>query len=273
VTVPPASPVAPVVPAPAAGAPSSMLVTGAGHGIGRAIARLFLSRGWRVGLYDADAEAVAVEAAGQPLAEHGSLDVRDPEQWTRALAAFCGEGGLDVLVNNAGVLSSGRFVDIDLPAHHRQVEVNLLGMLNGCHAGFRYLERAHGQVVNLCSASALYGQPGLATYSATKAAVKSLTEALDLEWRPAGVRVRSLIPLFVATDMAGAASGAASIHRFGVHLSADDVAAAAWRTVHGRQVPLRSPHRTVGGQTRALAVASSVSPDWLTRVLVRQTAL
>jgi len=262
-----------VPPVPAATQPRSILVTGAGHGIGRAIARLFLLRGWRVGMYDVDAAAVAAEAGGQPLAEHGTLDVRDAEQWARVLEAFCGERRLDVLINNAGVLSSGRFVDIDLPAHHRQVEVNLLGMVNGCHASFPYLARAHGQVVNLCSASALYGQPGLATYGATKAAVKSLTEALDLEWREAGVGVRSLIPLFVATDMADAAQNAASVRRLGVHLTADDVAAAAWRTVHGRQVPLRSPHRSVGGQTRAMAVACSVSPDWLTRVMVRQTAL
>ncbi len=254
------------------GAQSSIVVTGAGHGIGRATALLFASRGWRVGMYDIDEPAVAALAAGQPLAVAGRLDVREPGQWAQALESFCADGGLDVLVNNAGVLESGAFTGIELASHRRQVEVNLLGMINGCHAAYPYLLPRRGRVVNLCSASALYGQPGLATYAATKAGVKSLTEALDLEWRPCGVSVRSLMPLFVATEMADQASNAASLHRLGVRLTADDVAGAAWSAVHERKIPLRSPHRSVGGQTRAAAVASSVSPDWLSRLMVRQVA-
>jgi NAD(P)-dependent dehydrogenase (short-subunit alcohol dehydrogenase family) len=259
--------------------PGSVLISGAARGIGRATAELFLVRGWRVGMYDVDADAVADAAAGRDGAVHGALDVRDAGQWRRVLQEFSGDGGLDVLVNNAGVLSAGPFTETGLESHRRMVDVNVTGVVNGAAEGHPFLERApRGVLLNLCSASALYGQPTLATYGATKAAVKSLTEALDIEWRHdgirgQGIRVRSLLPLFVATEMVTRDGvRAAGVGRLGVRLTADDVAAAAWRVVHERRRPLRSPHRQVGRQTRLLAAASAVSPDWASRLVVRRLA-
>jgi NAD(P)-dependent dehydrogenase (short-subunit alcohol dehydrogenase family) len=251
--------------------PGSILVTGAGRGIGRATAELFLSRGWRVGMYDVDADVVAEAAGGRAV--HGVLDVRYADRWTAALQEFCGDGGLDVLVNNAGVLASGPFADTDPGTHRRMVDVNVTGVINGAAAGHPFLRRSRGLLLNLCSASALYGQPGLATYGATKSAVRSLTEALDLEWRADGIRVRSLLPMFVATEMVtrdpqGSAGGA----RLGVRLTAEDVAAAAWAVVHERRRPLRSPHRPVGRQARVLAALSGISPDALSRLMVKRLA-
>ena len=82
------------------------------------------------------------------------------------------------------------------------VDVNVKGVVFGCHAALPHLRRTPGSVVvNVSSASALYGQPGLAVYSATKSAVCALTEALELEWRPHGVRVVDVLPLFVRTAM------------------------------------------------------------------------
>lgn len=247
----------------------SILVTGAARGIGLAIAERFLAGGWRVGMVDVDGDAVTEAARGRAGAVPGVLDVRDPEQWRATLARFCEDGRLDVLVNNAGVLASGPFADTDVDAHRRMVDVNVSGVVHGAALGFPYLRRAdRGLLLNLCSASALYGQPALATYGATKAAVKSLTEALEIEWRPDGVRVRSLIPLFVATDMAAlVAQGAASVGHLGVRLTPQDVAAAAWRVVHERRMPLRGPHRAVGRQTKVLAAAASVTPDWANRLV------
>ncbi|RBY98132.1 short-chain dehydrogenase [Blastococcus sp. TF02-8] len=247
-----------------------MLVTGAGRGIGRAIAERFLDAGWRVGLFDVDAAAVAAVAGDRPNAVHGPLDVRDAGQWGSALERFCPDGTLDVLVNNAGVLASGPFAGIDVGTHRRQVDVNVIGVVLGAHSGHDYLRRARrGLLLNLCSASALYGQPTLATYGATKAAVKSLTEALDLEWRTDGVRVRSLVPLFVDTEMVTRDGvGMAPVAALGVRLTPADVAAAAWKVVHERVRLPRSPHRTVGRQTRVLAAASSISPDWVNRLVV-----
>jgi NAD(P)-dependent dehydrogenase (short-subunit alcohol dehydrogenase family) len=252
------------------GRPGSVLVSGAARGIGRATAELFLARGWRVGMYDVDGEAVADAAGGRQGAVHGVLDVRDAGQWRTALRAFCGDGALDVLVNNAGVLASGPFIETDLTSHRRMVDVNVTGVITGAAEGHRFLRRSpRGTLLNLCSASALYGQPTLATYGATKAAVKSLTEALDIEWRREGIRVRSLLPLFVHTEMVTRDGvRASSLANLGVRLTADDVAAAAWKVVHERRRPLASPHRPVGRQTKLLAAASAVTPDWANRLVV-----
>jgi len=145
--------------------PGSVLITGAGRGIGRATAELFRSRGWRVGMFDVDADVVADAAAGREGAVHGVLDVRDAGQWRSALHAFCGDGGLDVLVNNAGVLSSGPFTETDLDSHRRMIDVNVTGVVQGAVEGHAFLKRSsRGLLLNLCSASALYGQPTLATY-------------------------------------------------------------------------------------------------------------
>jgi short-subunit dehydrogenase len=205
---------------------------------------------------------------------HGPLDVRDAGQWRTALRGFCGDGGLDVLINNAGVLSSGPFTETDLDSHRRMVDVNVTGVINGAAEGHDFLQRSpRGMLLNLCSASALYGQPTLATYGATKAAVKSLTEALDIEWRRDGIRVRSLLPLFVSTEMVTRdGARASSVSRLGVRLTAEDVAAAAWKVVHERHRPLTSPHRPVGAQTRVLSVAAAVTPDWANRLVVARLA-
>jgi short-subunit dehydrogenase len=250
--------------------PGSILVSGAGRGIGRATAELFLARGWRVGMYDVDRDAVAEAAAGREGAVHGVLDVRDADRWRAVLGDFCGDGGLDVLVNNAGVLASGPFAATDAGTHRRMVDVNVTGVVHGALTGHAYLRRSpRGLLLNMCSASALYGQPSLATYGATKAAVKSLTEALDIEWRRDGVRVRSLLPLFVDTEMVTRdGRHATSVGRLGVRLTAGDVAAAVWRVVHERRRPAASPHRAVGAQTRLLAAASAVTPGWANRLIV-----
>jgi NAD(P)-dependent dehydrogenase (short-subunit alcohol dehydrogenase family) len=253
--------------------PGSIVITGAGRGIGRATAELFLAHGWRVGLYDVDAAAVAEVAAGRPDAVHGDLDVRDADRWRAVLAEFCGDGGLDVLVNNAGVLASGPFTSMDDGTHRRMVDINVTGVLHGAAAGHPHLRRSRGLLLNLCSASALYGQPTLATYGATKAAVKSLTEALDIEWRRDGVRVRSLLPLFVNTEMVTRdGREAASVGKLGVRLTPDDVAADVWRVVHERRRPFASPHRAVGRQAQLLATVSAVSPTWAQRIVVRRLA-
>jgi NAD(P)-dependent dehydrogenase (short-subunit alcohol dehydrogenase family) len=254
--------------------PGSMLVTGAGRGIGRAIAERFLGAGWLVGLADVDEDAVRAAAAGRAGAVPLRLDVRDAGQWGQVLGTFCGDGPLDVLVNNAGVLASGPFAEMPAEAHLRMVEVNVAGVIHGAAAAHPHLRRSgRGLLLNLCSASALYGQPTLATYGATKAAVKSLTEALDLEWRADRIRVRDLLPLFVDTEMVTRdGRQASSVERLGVRLRADDVADAAWRVVHERRVPLRPPHRPVGRQTRRMMAASAVSPDWATRLVMRRLA-
>ena len=261
--------------APAQRAPGrSVLVTGAGHGIGRATAELFAREGWVVGLYDVDADAVEEVRAGLPGTRTvgGHLDVTDADGWRAALSAFTAQTGgtLDVLVNNAGVLVSGPFGEVPLERQRRVVDVNLAGVVNGCATAFPYL-RPGSCVVNLASASALYGQPGLATYSATKAAVCALTEALDLEWEVHGIRVVDVLPLFVETGMVAPLRGSRSLQSLGVHLTAQDVAAAVRLAVDDRS-RVRGPHRAVGRQAQVLAATARLGPQRLRRSLVARLA-
>ena len=246
----------------------SVLITGAAAGIGRASARRFAAEGFRVGAYDVDADGLVSLAAelGDAVVT-GVLDVRDADAWSRVLADFCADGHLDILVNNAGILQGGRFADIPLDDHRRSVEVNVLGVVNGCHAAFPYLRATpDAHVVNLSSASAIYGQPELATYSATKFAVRGLSEALDLEWGADGITVTALWPLFVDTAMThGLDIG--TTRSLGVRLSAEDVAAEVYAAATSGHGPLGGVHRPVGLQARAFFAASELSPGWLTRLV------
>ncbi|NGP09282.1 SDR family oxidoreductase [Rhodococcus sp. 14C212] len=246
----------------------SVFVTGAASGIGRATALLFARRGYRVAAVDVDAAGLEVLAAEQPGIVTGVLDVTDAPGWERTLKGFCADGTLDLLVNNAGLLASGPFETTALERHRQMVGVNVTGTITGCHSAFEYLRRTPGaQVVNLCSASALYGQPELATYSATKFAVRGLTEALDLEWSPHGIRVIALWPLFVETAMTQDLNVGAA-RRLGIRLTADDVA----RDLYDLTRPGRRPagvHHAVGWQAKAFAALAQVTPTRLNRLVNR----
>lgn len=267
--------------------PRSVLVTGAARGIGEATARRFAALGWRVGAFDVDPCGWAGQASagtGDGRVVTGELDVTDPASWQRALAGFCGEHGtLDVLVNNAGLLYGTPFLDGSFEQDRALVDVNVTGVLNGCRAAYPYLERAGGTVVNLCSAAAIHGQAEMATYSATKHAVRGISEALDIEWGPAGVTVRAVWPLYVSTSMLeGVETG--GMRSLGVRLGAEEVArevaraAGAEPEARGLErvrslVPrvLGGPvHRPVGAQARRMYVGSQLAPAALTRLVNRR---
>lgn len=250
----------------------TVLVTGAGRGIGEATARRFAEAGYLVGAYDLQPCAWA---EGDDRVVTGALDVTDPAAWQAALAELTARsaGVLDVLVNNAGLLYGTPFMEASYEQDSALVDVNVKGVLYGCRAAFPYLRAATAPtVVNLCSASAIYGQAEMATYSATKFAVRGITEALDLEWGPQGVRVRSVWPMYVSTAMLeGVAT--AGMRNMGVSLTGDDVAreivdlaARSQRRSSGIVGRLRDVltgdgvHKPVGQQATAMYLASQVIP-------------
>jgi NAD(P)-dependent dehydrogenase (short-subunit alcohol dehydrogenase family) len=250
-------------------AAESIFVTGAARGIGLAIVRRFAAAGYTVGAVDVNEEQLAglKTEVGQQVWT-ARMDVTDYDAWQRTLGEFVTTTGgrLDILVNNAGLLSAGQFADIP-PARHKQiVDVNVTGVMYGCHAAFPYLRDTPGaRVLNLCSASAIYGQAELASYSATKFAVRGLTEALDLEWRDQDIAVSALWPLFVDTAMlAGVTTG--STESLGIHLTPDDIANEAWRALH-RKSKRPKVHHPVGTQTKLAYYFSQVSPTWMTRLV------
>lgn len=254
----------------------AIFITGAASGIGRACAELFARRGWFVGLYDLNAEGVAAIAVtlGEGSATCGALDVCYPDAWERALAHFWAHSGqrLDVLLNNAGVLTAGPFETVALARHHAMLDVNVAGVVAGCHSAYPYLRRTPGaRVINMASATAIYGQPELVTYSATKFAVRGFTEGLDLEWSRFGIRVSAIWPSFVNTAMAADFTGVASAKSLGIRLARADVAATVWRCATTRRL-IHKTHWTVGLQAGLLALGTRVAPTPLTRWIVRKLA-
>ena len=255
----------------------TVFITGAAAGIGRATALTFARKGWTVGGYDLDEAGLAtlvteVEAVGA-TAVVGRLDVTDADAFRDAVDDFVHQTGrLDVLVNNAGILLAGKFEDIDVARHQKEIDVNVRGVVNGAHAAHPHLKPG-STLVNLCSASAIYGQAELANYSATKFFVRGLTEALDIEWGPQGIRVVALWPLFVQTAMLdGVRTG--TTDTLGVRLGPQDVADEIVAVVEpGRTArALHQVHFPVGRQTQVLSVASRFSPAWLTRIVNKRFA-
>jgi NAD(P)-dependent dehydrogenase (short-subunit alcohol dehydrogenase family) len=251
-----------------------IFITGAAGGIGQATARLFVRHGWFAAIADVDEAALALLAGelGDANAIAVGLDVASADDWTAALAAcFERTGRLDVLLNNAGILVSGPFEASPLARHAALVDVNIKGVLNGCYLARPYLARTPGaRVINLSSASAIYGQASLATYSATKFAVRGLTEALNIEWQEDGIRVMDVMPLFVQTEMVRDMN-AQSIRRLGVHLKPADVAAVIWKAAGYKGGPGKV-HWPVGWGAVLMHALNGAAPDRVARFLARRIA-
>lgn len=181
----------------------SVFITGGAGGIGLATAKLFIANGWRVGIGDVDPTALQ-RVANEVEVETFRHDVRDYADWVRVLDAFCApdEGALDVLVNNAGVLIFGWLDDHDPKSFDSLIDVNIKGVVYGCHAGVKYLAKAKDStLVNLGSSASLQSPPIQAMYATTKFAVRGLSEALLVAYRRHGVRVSLIEPYCVDTPM------------------------------------------------------------------------
>jgi NAD(P)-dependent dehydrogenase (short-subunit alcohol dehydrogenase family) len=254
--------------------PKAILITGAAAGIGQATARFFAAKGWFVGLYDVDEAGVKALASelGTQNAIAGKLDVANSDDWNAALEAFfLRTGRLDVLLNNAGILASGPFESIPLERQQQIIDINVKGVLNGCYHALPYLRRTpQSRVINMASASAIYGQPSLASYSASKFAVRGLTEALDLEWQVYGIKVMDVMPLFVQTGMLKDARTKA-IASLGINLTPEDVAKTVWQAACYKGMIPRV-HWLVGAQARLLYSLVGLTPDWLNRMVTRRIA-
>lgn len=178
------------------------LVTGAAAGIGAAIARRLVDEGARVAVADIDRAAAASTAA--ELGERATpyaLDVSSDESVRTTVAAIASDfGGLDVLVNNAGVGVAGDVVQTALDEFERLVAVNLRGTFLVMKHGIPHLRAAGGgAVVNVSSIAALVGLPGRAAYSAAKGAIYALTRASAIDHVAEGIRVNCVAPGTVET--------------------------------------------------------------------------
>ena len=220
----------------------AIFITGAAAGIGLQTALLFARHGWFVGAFDLNDQGLrALEAEiGRDNGLFMPLDVSDPHAFTAAIGAFAQATGgrLDLLFNNAGTGVGGYFDEVPWEALARVISVNLVGVMIGIRAAMPLLKATPGSLcLTTSSSSSIFGTAGIAVYSATKHAVRGLTEALSIEFKRFGVRAADLIPGLIDTailpEPMRAMAPAEGMWRI---VPPAEVAQAVWAAYHGDQL-------------------------------------
>lgn len=182
-----------------------VLITGAGSGLGQALAHRYARAGDKVACIDLDATRAELTRAALPGEGHlaMSANVGSDDAMEQVHERIAGEwGGLDVLVNNAGIATGGAMVDTTMAEWRNVLEINLLGVVRGCRLFLPGMIAAgRGQVVNTASFAGLAGAPSIMSYGVSKAAVVALSEQLRAEVQGQGITVSVLCPAFFRTNL------------------------------------------------------------------------
>lgn len=184
-----------------------VLITGGASGLGREIALKFAEEGYRVCIADLNEEraketlALIESTPGEAFFEQ--CDVTSPEDWARvAVAMDTSWGGVDYLVNNAGVASGGPFNWLSTEDWKWIMDINFYGVLHGCQAVVpAMIERKSGHIINIASMAGIINPPGMSNYNVSKAAVISLSESLYVELKPHNIKVTCVTPSFFKTNL------------------------------------------------------------------------
>ena len=182
------------------------IVTGAARGMGAALARLFVSEGARVVLGDVlDERGHDVAERLGPEARYVHLDVAREEDWAAAVTAAVGTyGGVDILINNAGIPGQTTLVETSLDLWQRVVDVNQRGVFLGMRSVVEPMKaRGRGSIVNVSSVVGTKGVPGMFPYNATKWAIRGMTKTAALELAPRSIRVNAILPGLIDTPILG----------------------------------------------------------------------
>ena len=244
----------------------TVAVTGGARGIGYATARALLARGALVVIGDRDVARLG--AAVISLSDVGTisghpLDVTDATSFATFLdkARADGAGHLDVLINNAGVMPIGPFLDQSEQAIRSSIEVNLYGVLTGCRLVLpEMVARRSGHIVNVASLAGMVALPGQVVYAGTKFAVVGLSTALADEFAPHGVEVSVVMPPFTNTELISGTSGVTANRP----AEPEDIAAAIVKVLDRPKTHVSVP----GGLRFIIAVLSMLGPRgrrWLNR--------
>lgn len=231
---------------------SAVAITGGAQGIGAATAAAFAAEGARVAIGDLDLDLAAATAERVGGTAH-RLDVADPESFRAFLDDAAGaHGDLAVLVNNAGIMPNGGFLDLDDRVNRATVEVNLFGVVHGMRLALPgMLARGRGHIVNVASLAGKFPVPGLAMYNASKFAVVGLTAATRREFAGRGVSITAVLPSAVDTALASGLD-MAPIPK----VSPDDIARAVVGSVSSRKAEIAVP-----GYVGGLAAAAALTPE------------
>jgi len=246
----------------------TIFISGAARGIGLATAKFFAEKGWFIGLMDINLDNLknALEFIGN---ENGMTivgDVSDYNSYEQAIKSFTDQtnGQLNVLVNNAGITGLGKFENTDPQRNKRVVEVNLLGPINGVRAAFPYLkDTPKAKIINMASASAIFGNPEITVYAGTKAGVKNLTEGWSLAFEKHDIGVSSIMPIYVNTKMVSDYFDKAKTYsKKDVKLEPEHIAEIIFKAVHSNKL-----HWIVGADAKAYAFLSRLLPTRMVRRL------
>lgn len=238
------------------------VVTGGARGIGLAIATRLAADGMRVAVGDIDAGRAVEAAEGIDGALGGLLDVADPESFEAFVARVDAElGPVEVLVNNAGIMPIGPFLDHTWATAGRTVDINVHGPINGARAVLPgMLDRGRGHIVNIASTAGKVGTPGSVLYSASKHAVVGFGDALRQEYAARGIRVTTVLPSFTNTDLISGTRGLRGVPT----VEPDDVAEAVARALSKRSATVYVP-----GMLRGSALLHDLLPAKLNDLLAR----
>jgi NADP-dependent 3-hydroxy acid dehydrogenase YdfG len=179
-------------------------ITGGARGIGRVTAQAFLRQGMKVAIGDVDLPAARQTAAELDDSAIGlPLDVTERASFAEFLATAEEQlGPVDIVINNAGIMPIGPFLDEDDATARRILDINVLGVINGMKVALPQMTtRGRGHIVNIASQAGKYGLPGGATYCASKAAVINLSRAVRKELRGSGVEISLISPVAVNTEL------------------------------------------------------------------------
>jgi len=238
-------------------------ITGAARGIGRATAQALVREGATVAIGDLDLE-VAERTAGEigPRAAAFALDVTDRASFERFLESVEARfGAVDALVNNAGIMLLGPFVDEDDATARRMVDINVHGVMLGMKLAVpRFVARGEGHLINIASAAGKAPYPGGATYCGTKHFVVGVSETVRGELRGTGVDLSVVMPVVVDTELAAGLRTPHGIPR----VQPEDVAAAIVDTLRRPRFDVYVP-RAIG----PLTALSAIAPRRLRELMMR----
>ncbi len=240
-------------------------ITGGARGIGKETARHLIRQGMKVAIGDlelAGSQAAAAELG--PNAKGYALDVTDRASFEAFIDAVEADlGPLDVLVNNAGIMQLGPFLEESDAVAHRQVDINVHGVLYGMKIAVpRFVARGRGHLVNIASSAGKGGFPGGATYCGTKHFVVGVSEALRGELRETPIEVSCVMPGVVNTELAAGLTEARGVK----NIDPEDVAAAIVECLQVPRFDVFVP-KSIGPITQVMGILPRGGRERITRLL------
>lgn len=243
----------------------TVAITGGGRGIGRATAAALIAQGARVAIGDIDASLAERTAQELGAGTIGlALDVTDKNSFDGFLNAVEDRlGPLDVLINNAGIMPIGPFVEESDATAQRMIDINLVGVIYGSKLALaRFMKRGRGHLVQIASMAGKAGFPGGATYCATKHAVVGLSEAIRAEVRDTNIDVSVVMPVVVNTELG---SGLPETRGFKA-VQPEDVADCIIEALQTGRFEVFVP-KSISGMVRVNALLPRRAVEWMSRAL------